>query len=125
MIGNDCGGCGERRTLALDSILRQGMKTVRERSWVAGEQVSQAGIVGAEDKRTSGLARERVELTTDGFEIRVKVEVFLIDVQNDSGSGVELPQRAVTFVGFAGEKRLASGWCLAGRDGKRGRTGES
>ena len=90
------------------SIVRQRMETVGDRSGPAGEELRQTRIVGAEDQRVVRLLREVRELAADGVEVRVEVEMLGIDIQHDGVLRPELGQRAVAFVGFGDEEILGS-----------------
>src|SRR5262245_20310566 len=82
------------------------MKPVRHRSWTSRHQFRQTGVISTEDQATSGLIGELAKLALDGVEVRVEVEVFGIDVQEDGVLWVEGAQRAIAFVRFDHEQVL-------------------
>ena len=92
--------------MRFDSVCRERIETVGDRSGTLGEEFGQTRIVRAEDQPTARLFGEGMKLAADGFQVGIKIEMLGVHVQHDGVVGMELTQGAVAFVGFDDEPGL-------------------
>src|SRR5207247_277194 len=91
------------------------IRTLGKRYGALGEKFGQGRIVRAENQEASGPLGERLEFAADRVEVGVVIEMFGIYVQDNSVFGLELPQRAVAFVGLDDEEGNLPHSCPPGR----------
>src|SRR5262249_45716464 len=89
----------------IDTISRERMKTVGDSIGPAREQFRKSRIIGAEDQAAARRFGKLFELLANSFQVRIVIEVLLVDVEDDGMSGLEFAKGSVALVGLDNKER--------------------
>src|SRR5215469_13789629 len=85
------------------TIIRLLGKSVGDCAFALSAQSRGVRIINVIENASAGLIDQLRKDFFDGREIGIKIEVFLLDVQNECMLGMKAAQRAVTLVAFGNE----------------------